>query len=163
LKRFFVILILGSFVFGSQAQTYPLKKKIGGAVLAGLSGGCDAVNQTIWHHKNKFRGWFPNANPQYWDPALSWRNKYEFDAEGNIAGPAFPGSTNVLAWATDLNHATRTGKRWTGIVSLTWIIGGDRKHYKEQGKKKPFKHYVFDVGIYSGSETLFFNLFYHVL
>lgn len=71
-----------------------------------VSGMADGLNQTLEFHYNDFQRVFPKANPQYWNPAISWTNKYKY---GNyLAGSRFPGSTTLFVGWTDGYHMTRT-------------------------------------------------------
>ena len=66
-------------------------------VLAAL---CNAVMDTLAHHypTSIFTKW----DPQFWNPAISWKNKYK---EGIKAyGPAFFLSTGMLVLFTDGWH-----------------------------------------------------------
>jgi hypothetical protein len=45
---------------------------------------------------------FKNMNPNYWNPAKSWRNKYK--QKMPFKGPAFIGSTTFLSFLTDAWH-----------------------------------------------------------
>lgn len=46
------------------------------ASLAAVSGGAHAFNQVITHHYDDFRRVYPNADHQFFDPSISWKNKY---------------------------------------------------------------------------------------
>lgn len=66
-----------------------------------LAGGCKAVMDTLqFHYGNSV---FAGAqHPQFWNPRLSWTNKYQ---DGNPAqGAAYPGSTTCLVFLTDGWH-----------------------------------------------------------
>ena len=71
-----------------------------------VSGMADGLNQTLEFHYSDFQRIFPKANPQYWNPAISWTNKYKY--HNQFAGPAYPGSTTTLVGLTDAYHMTRT-------------------------------------------------------
>ena len=55
------------------------------ALLFFLAGTSNAVMDTLSHHfyVSIFRG----LNPQFWYPEISWKNKYEADAQGNLLMP----------------------------------------------------------------------------
>lgn len=93
MKNWHIILILSAF-----------------ALLAGMVNG---LNETISHHYSSFADVFPNANPFYWNPALSWQSKYE----GGIyaQGADFLGSTTFLVFLTDAYHLTNLVE----LISLT--------------------------------------------
>ena len=71
------------------------------ALLALISGMFDGLNQTLLFHYGQFVEFFPSANPQYWNPDLSWTNK-----GSNII------TRTVLVFTTDAYHLTRT---------ITWV------------------------------------------
>ena len=69
-----------------------------------LAGAVNGVNQDILFHYHEFESTFPNANPQFWNPDLSWRNMY---LNGDpLQGEKFLGSSTVFAGFTDGYHST---------------------------------------------------------
>ena len=66
-------------------------------ILSGLS---KAVKDTIEHHY--LISIFQKLNPFFWNPSLSWLNKYK--NKDQKQGPAFWGSTTFLVWITDGWH-----------------------------------------------------------
>lgn len=72
------------------------------AALILLGGAANGLIETVSHHYGAFAERFPGANPLWWNPDLSWQQKYE----GGIVsqGPAFPLSTTVLVFLTDAYH-----------------------------------------------------------
>lgn len=59
---------------------------------------------------------FRNFNPDWWNPSISWRNKYR---EGRpFLGARFPGSTHVLSLVTDAWHLCQ----WLTIASVLTSI-----------------------------------------
>ena len=69
-----------------------------------LAGAVNGVNQDILFHYHEFESTFPNANPQFWDPDISWRNKY---LNGDpTQGEKFLGSSTIFAGFTDGYHST---------------------------------------------------------
>ena len=69
-----------------------------------LAGAVNGVNQDLLFHYNEFESTFPNANPQFWDPNISWRNKY---LNGDpLQGEKFLGSSTIFAGFTDGYHST---------------------------------------------------------
>jgi hypothetical protein len=68
-------------------------------LFSGLSNG---LHETLHYHWPAFQERFPKANAHYWNPFLSWQNKYKnLDPE---QGEAFPLSTTVLVLITDAKH-----------------------------------------------------------
>ena len=61
------------------------------------------MDKLQFHYK---RSVFLRFDPQWWNPAISWKNKYRDRNPG--AGPRFPGATTWLSWATDAWHFFQT-------------------------------------------------------
>lgn len=70
-----------------------------------VSGMADGLNQLLEFHYADFKRVFPHTNDQYWNPSVSWTNKYKYG--NSLAGPKFPGSTTTLVAFTDAYHFTR--------------------------------------------------------
>jgi len=69
-----------------------------------LAGAANGINQDLLFHYHEFESTFPNANPQFWNPDLSWRNMY---LNGDpLQGERFPGSSTIFAGFTDGYHST---------------------------------------------------------
>jgi hypothetical protein len=65
---------------------------------------------TLQFHYNKSR-YATKSNQQFWNPKLSWENKYKRGADGALLRPLvprFPGSTTIFAWTTDAWHLAKT-------------------------------------------------------
>jgi hypothetical protein len=108
--------------------------------------------ETLVWHPEAFLERHPNANPQYWNPHLSWRNKYK---NGDpLQGEAYFGSTNMLVWTTDGYHLMRFVERgmWVGALTLTVTLG----------EKKGWKYYVWSVGRSYLSYMAGFHLSYRI-
>ncbi len=85
----------------------------------------DAVQDTITFHYDQ--SVFHTVRPrQYFDPAISWRNKYK-DGDPD-KGPRFFGSTTFLVWLTDFWHLLKFCKMlflWAVVALLAgsvWIF-----------------------------------------
>jgi len=112
-----------------------------------LAGAFNGVNQDLLFHYHEFQNTFPNADPQFWDPEVSWRNKYE---NGDPAqGEAFLGSNTVFAAFTDGYHATVAARN---IMITTSICLSP--------KTKGWKPFVKRTLLYSLSYGLGFELVY---
>jgi hypothetical protein len=93
----------------SQDKWYRLEKRdIFAASTAFLAGSFEGTAETLKWHYDEFESVFPNADETYWNPEISWQNKY---ADGTPeSGPRYFGSTTFLAWTTDGYHLMRTGR-----------------------------------------------------
>ncbi len=102
------------------------------AALIALGGAAYGLKETVSHHYGAFAARFPHADATWWNPAESWRNKYE---NGNPEqGPAFRGSTTFLVFLTDAYHLfgelerifTRCGFAILGLAVLHFEFHGQR-------------------------------------
>lgn len=120
----------------------------GGLVL--IAGASKGFNETLTFHWKLFRNKFPNARPQWFNPAISWRNKYEDRIPAK--GARFPLSTSVLVMATDQYHLNNFINRAAWVTAIVIKIGE---------KKKPFKYYVKDILYHAACHQLGFALTYY--
>ena len=67
------------------------------ATLAFLSGAAWGLHEATAHHWGKFKERFPRASPQWWNPQISWRNKY-------VWGNPDQKRNNIPIWLTDAAH-----------------------------------------------------------
>ena len=112
-----------------------------------VAGALNGVNQDLLFHYHEFQNTFPNANPEFWDPSISWRNKY---MNGDPAqGEAFLGSSTIFVAATDGYHATVAGRN---LMITTAICLSP--------KTKGWKPFVKRTLLYSLSYGLGFELVY---
>lgn len=125
---------------------YPGKSTIISGSIALVSGASLGLHEKISHHPWEI----PSSwNKEFWDPRLSWRNKYA-DGEPN-KGPKFPGSTTYLSWATDAKHLLGTIHRTT-LFAAGVTIG--------IGQKRSVWHYLADAGISFVAFTIGFHAVY---
>ncbi len=141
LTIFLLLITIG--VHAQENKTSKLKWKIdknklwtGG--LAFISGSSKGFNETLQFNYRIFQKTFPGANEQWFNPKISWRNKYEGGDPNN--GPKSFLSTSVLVLFTDQYHLNNFIHK-TAILSAIVIKIGEGK--------KPFKHYVFDLLYYT--------------
>lgn len=119
MKLFLIFCICLSFKFCPAQIT---KKQIYGYSASALSGFFYGLNQATVHHKF-------NEGKQFWDPRLSFKNKYKNWPTDKKA--KFPGSKTWLVWTTDAQHLTSTlekGFLITGVVALT--LDSKKKNWK---------------------------------
>lgn len=115
-----------------------------------VAGASKGFNETLQFHWKVFRRKFPNANPQWFNPAVSWRNKYK---NGDpFAGPKSFLSTSALVMFTDQYHLNNFINRAAWGTALVIKIG--------EGKK-PLKHYLFDLLFYSACHQAGFATTYY--
>lgn len=106
LKKFLVEDEYGHFrVSLPEHEKRQLDYLIGFSLIA-LSGVFDGIVETLDHHYYLFEGKFPDANPNYWNKGVSWKNKWK---NGNPEdGEKFPGSSTIFVSLTDGYHLFRT-------------------------------------------------------
>ncbi len=120
----------------------------GGLVfLAGLSKG---FNETLQFHWKLFYKKFPHANAQWFNPAISWRNKYKNG--DSRQGPKSFLSTSVFVGFTDQYHLNNMINRLSWTSALVIHIGRG---------KRPLKQYLFDVLYYSACNYTGFATAYY--
>lgn len=64
-----------------------------------LSAVCKSIKDTLQFHF--YNSIFDKCNHQFWNPDVSWKNKYK---DGEIGVPKFWGSTTIFVWLTDAWH-----------------------------------------------------------
>ena len=134
------LLLLASFSLQAQEKTTDKlkwkidKNKIITGSLVFVGGAAKGFNETLQFNYKIFEKTFPGANKQWFDPKVSWRNKYEGGNPDN--GPKSFLSTSVLVMFTDQYHLNNFIHKSALTSALVIKIG--------EGKK-PFKHYVYDL------------------
>lgn len=82
------------------------------------------------------------GNEQYWNPAISWENKY-LDWPNDTA-PAFPLSKSALVWLTDGWHLMNSAERLAHRVTI--VSYQQPRH--ESGKHRLYAKLI-DIGLMS--------------
>lgn len=109
MKTLITILILISINCNAQQKWYKLEKRdIFAASTAFFAGSFEGTAETLKWHYDEFETALPESDPEYWNPEISWKNKY--DDGTHESGPKFFGSTTFLAWTTDGYHLMRTSR-----------------------------------------------------
>lgn len=101
-----------------------------------------AVIDTLSHHYG--RSWFARFDPYFWNPDISWENKYS-----DYPTPKFWGSTNIFVWTTDAFHLFKS----MGIICFMASIIVYREIYGP----------IIDLIIHGATYNIVFSLFYHVI
>lgn len=142
----YLLLIFLLINISCYSQIINLKKEWPTLVTSFLSGASDGTAETLKDHYGQFKNTFPNANDQYWNRDISWRNKYKNGDPRQ--GPRFPLSTTVFVWTTDGYHLMRFSKNTLLITTVALNVRG----------KKKFKHHLANVLIHTASYHLGFNV-----
>lgn len=120
----------------------------GGLML--LAGAAKGFNETLQFNWKGFSAVFPKANPQWFWPGYSFKNKYK---DGDPSkGARFPLSTSLLVMCTDQYHLNNFIQRAAITTAIVLKIGKG---------KRPFKQYVFDALYYTGCYQLGFAAMYY--
>lgn len=126
------------------------KNKLWTGGLVMLSGAAKGFNETLEFNWQGFAAAFPKANPQWFWPQQSFKNKYK---DGDPAkGAKFPMSTSLLVFATDQYHLNNLIHKASMTAALVIKIG--------EGKR-PFKQYVFDALYYTACYQVGFGGVYY--
>lgn len=81
-----------------------------------IAGLFEGTAEALKFHTSRFFDRFKKANKQFWDPSLSWRNKYK---NGDPAqGTKFPFSTSGLVFLTDGYHLVRWARNVFTIAAI---------------------------------------------
>jgi hypothetical protein len=76
----FVLLCIVLISFKANAQNWNWKKELHATILpaslTAMAGSAWGVHEALQYRQTTFKKRFQNANPQYWDPSVSWENKY---------------------------------------------------------------------------------------
>ena len=96
------------------------------------AGSLDGSIEALSHHYEAFERTFHIKNDQFWNSAVSWKNKYQ---EGNpLKGEKFLGSTGIFVAATDGYHLLRCLHKATSL-SMILTFDGKRQSLKSYIKK----------------------------
>jgi hypothetical protein len=146
------------FAFIAQAQKNPDRpnrwhmdrnKWVTGSLVF-TAGASKGFNETLMFHWKAFRNSFPKANPKWFNPTVSWRNKYK-DSNPD-AGAKFPLSTSVLVMFTDQYHLNNFVNKMAWTSAFVVKLG--------EGKK-PLKQYLLDFLYYNLCHQAGFALTYY--
>lgn len=149
--RIKLFLLIFLFSINSYGQKFSLKKELPSYTSTFLSGAADGTAETLkWKYAN-FEKVFPNANSNYWNPNLSWVNKYK-NNNPNL-GPKFIGSTTTFVWTTDGYHIMRFTKN---TMLVTAIVLHPRQ-------KRKLKHYLYDIVLHTTAYHLGFHTTYETI
>jgi hypothetical protein len=117
-----------------------------------LAGAAKGFNETLQFNYAGFHSVFPKANPYWFYPAFSFKNKYK---DGDPAkGAKFPLSTSVLVMFTDQYHLNNFIQKSAMTAALVIKIGE---------KRKPLRHYLYDILYYTACYQLGFGSIYYPL
>lgn len=116
-----------------------------------FAGFCEGNREILRHDYEAFKRVWPNANDDFWNPGISWKNKWR---DGDPSkGEAFFGSTSFLVPFTDGLHLTGSGRTLGWMTTVTFNIG----------EKKTFKSLLTEMALHWCAYSAGFNVTYHGL
>ncbi len=116
-----------------------------------LSGSSHGVGEIIRLDYPTFQKEHPKADPYFWNPQLSYLNKWKNNDP--TQGPAFPLSTTSLVAVTDAYHLLPAVERWSlmaGCITITL------------GEKRPWWEYALNFVALNAGYYVGFNALYHL-
>ena len=141
-KYTLIILFFITHSLFAQENKFTIKEELPPMGTMFLAGAFNGVSQDLLFHYNEFENTFPNANPQFWDPEISWVNKYK---NGDpLQGEKFIGSTTVFVGTTDGYHAMLSSRDIMIVTSIS--LGGKPKTFKEFLKKTALYTISYGIG-----------------
>jgi hypothetical protein len=85
-----------------------------------LSGAFDGLAETLKWHYSQFNSRFADANPAFWNPAISWTNKYK---NGDyLQGEKFWQSSRAFVFTTDGYHFSRFLRNISIISAIAFNV-----------------------------------------
>lgn len=133
-----LLLLFVSLSTATFAQKFKWKSAITPSALSFVGGASWGAHEALTHHWPTVHKKFPGLNPQYWNPALSWENKYW---------------RNVPVQITDAKHVLFTTHAVTVFTACCFITIGE---------KRPWWHYAILAGSslvgYSAGNYLTYNV-----
>ena len=99
-----------------------------GLILVLIAGICKGIMDKLQFHYWDSIFNSPKLNKYFWDPAVSWMNKYK-DLEVINKEPKFFGSITFLVWTTDAWHLFQMLNNLT-LISGMLLIGFNVENWK---------------------------------
>ena len=121
-----------------------------GILLVSVAGVSKAIMDNLQFHFNRsiFKFNPVKYNQKFWDPSLSWENKYK---EGSMTEPKFVGSVSYLVFLTDAWHLFQM------FLFLSLFIGISITSYYSES----FVYLIINISVlrlfFGFTFTLFFN------
>ena len=142
IKSLLIIFLLLPVLCKAQYKFQPIPTAL--MFVAGASKGYADVLKT---HYYKFKEVHPNANDNFWDASVSWKNKW---ADDSYTTEKYLGSSTVFVSLTDGWHMANSFNKVALVGAVTIKLG----------HKQPFRYYLYDFAIYTLSYSLGFSLVY---
>ena len=113
-----------------------------------VSGFSDGTSELIKWDYESFEKYYGDSNDEWWNPDISWKNKYKNGDQNQ--GAAFFGSRTFLVGVTDGYHAARSLRNLSLTATLFLV---PRQEFN-------FKRFVFRMIVYTLANRAGFHLAY---
>jgi hypothetical protein len=151
-KLITILLLFSLPVFGqNKVRDYVKKNAITYSLMFG-AGGAQANCEALTNRYPDFKKFYGIKNDQYWNPAISWTNKYQDNDPKK--GPAFWGSTSCFVAVTDGYHLVRCARNQMLVAAV--VIQPFQKRQK-------WYMYLVDFATVSVAYSVGFNLTYELI
>ena len=112
-----------------------------------------------FHYNNGVKPHFTSINDQYWNPAISWTNKYK---NGDVnQGEKFTGSTSFLVFTTDGYHLLRTLRKTADDFTIAYYVNDN--YTSIITRKKKWRNLATDFLILTVIRSVGFSLTYSLI
>lgn len=118
------------------------------SALSFCSGATWGLHEKTMHHWGEFHARFPNANPQFWNPEISWRNKY-------VDGNPELGRNRKFIYTSDAKHLLASSNQVLAFGAGCTIFIGRKVSWKEYA----FRFLASGIG-YTAGNYVTFNALY---
>ena len=119
-----------------------------------FAGGCsDGMAETMKFRYPEFKKVFPNSSDQFWDPSISWENKYKNN--NPLEGPKFFGSTTIFVGVTDSYHMTRTLRNSFVFGAIAFKIGEPKQKWYIYVSEFVAGGLIYKAGFWTTYEVMF--------
>lgn len=118
-----------------------------------LAGFAEGTMDAISFHYASFQKVHPNADAQFWNPSISWENKWKNGDPQQ--GEKYLGSSTVFVPFQDAWHGLKGGKTIFTIGSTLIIPIGEKKSWKWYAKEIAIGYIANRAGFYTS-----YNLIY---
>lgn len=119
-----------------------------------ISGAARGYEQVVTYHYSYFKEKYPNANDEFFNPQISWLNKYKNHNPQD--GEAYFLSTSALVFTTDFKHLMDITSDVPNYVCITLPL------FINHGKVN-WKQILFRVITIVGCREVGFNTIYSVI
>jgi len=128
---------------------HELRATIAPFTLSAIAGSAWGVHEALQYRKPVFFKRFPKADPQYWDPAISWENKNwrRVPVQISDAKHTFATLEQLALFSAGVTATIPISQRW------------DRKNWKHNLARIGLQSMATSLGYFVGNELTFSNFF----